>query len=225
MFAGRPQEGARAQGRPERRRVGGRLRPQRHRPADDRPRRPGSRRSCSRCSRFIFALQHLGDHPGRADAGERPHGDCRCSWPSLVWVIYNVVGIAHAGPVRLLQERSCSRPACRWPLYVLVAPIEFVSGPDRAAPLAGRPTLRQHARRPPPAGRPSPCSPRRSASAHPCSSCILPFSLRPAGRPDRLRGAGVRSCRPSSSRSSPPCTSAAPCTPSTDRAETATDLT
>ena len=57
-------------------------------------------------------LQHLGDHPGRPDAGERPHRPARRFMAILVWVIFNVVGIKNQGS-SATSRTCCSRPACR----------------------------------------------------------------------------------------------------------------
>jgi F-type H+-transporting ATPase subunit a len=43
-----------------------------------------------------------------------------------VWVVYNVVGVKHQGFFGYLKS-SCFPPGVPWPLYFLVAPIEFVS--------------------------------------------------------------------------------------------------
>ena len=72
MLAARRQR-ARAHRRPERRRVDRRLRPERHHPADDGPGRAGLHALLPDAVHLHLRLQHLGDHPGRADAGERPH--------------------------------------------------------------------------------------------------------------------------------------------------------
>jgi F-type H+-transporting ATPase subunit a len=44
----------------------------------------------------------------------------------IVWIVYNSVGIKHQGFFRYLKN-SCFPPGVPKPLYVLVAPIEFVS--------------------------------------------------------------------------------------------------
>jgi F-type H+-transporting ATPase subunit a len=43
----------------------------------------------------------------------------------LVWVIFNFLGVKHQG-IRYLKN-VCFPPGVPWPLYILVAPIEFVS--------------------------------------------------------------------------------------------------
>jgi F-type H+-transporting ATPase subunit a len=44
----------------------------------------------------------------------------------VVWLVYNTVGIKHQGFFGYLKS-SCFPPGVPWPLYFLVAPIEFVS--------------------------------------------------------------------------------------------------
>lgn len=44
----------------------------------------------------------------------------------LVWVIFNVVGIKHQGPIGYFKNMAFP-PGVPWPLYILVAPIEIVS--------------------------------------------------------------------------------------------------
>ena len=44
----------------------------------------------------------------------------------VVWLVYNTVGIKHQGFFGYLKN-SCFPPGVPWPLYFLVAPIEFVS--------------------------------------------------------------------------------------------------
>ena len=69
----------------------------------------------------------------------------------LVWVLYNVVGHQDQGLVSYFKN-SMFPPGVPKALYILVTPIEFVST-FLVRPLSpGRPTLRQHARRPPAAG-------------------------------------------------------------------------
>ena len=59
----------------------------------------------------------------------------------------------------------------------------------------------------------------------PCAQADLRAAVRHAGLPHRLRGPGRRSCRPTSSRSSPPSTSAARPIPSTDPTHSPHDST
>ena len=44
----------------------------------------------------------------------------------VVWLVYNSVGVKHQGFFGYLKN-SCFPPGVPWPLYFLVAPIEFVS--------------------------------------------------------------------------------------------------
>jgi F-type H+-transporting ATPase subunit a len=44
----------------------------------------------------------------------------------IVWVVYNTVGVKHQGFFKYLKN-SCFPPGVPKPLYILVAPIEFVS--------------------------------------------------------------------------------------------------
>ncbi len=105
---------------------------------------------------FLFTLvhvhlrpQHLGHRPRRADAGERTH--CTAD-------VHGPAGVGHlprrrhreAGPLGLLQERDVPAWRALAPLLPGVAD-RARAGPDRPAAVAGRSTLRQHARRPPPA--------------------------------------------------------------------------
>ena len=67
----------------------------------------------------------------------------------MVWVIYNVVGFMKQGPLHYFKNSA-------WPAGVPMAINILLGRPDRVrvglhrpAVLAGRPTLRQHARRSP----------------------------------------------------------------------------
>ena len=44
----------------------------------------------------------------------------------LVWFIFNIVGIIKQGPFGYFKS-MCFPPGVPWPLYILIAPIEFVS--------------------------------------------------------------------------------------------------
>jgi F-type H+-transporting ATPase subunit a len=44
----------------------------------------------------------------------------------LVWLIFNIVGIVKQGPLKYFKN-MCFPPGVPWPLYILIAPIEFVS--------------------------------------------------------------------------------------------------
>ena len=133
---------------------------------------------------------------------------------SLVWFIYNIVGIAKQGFFGYFKN-AMFPPGVPWPLYILVSPIELVADHHRAAAVPVRPTLRQHARGPLAADELRHhhglvCGACRSSSSSgrprsPCSSRSPPSRC------------SCRSCRRSSSRSSPPSTSAAPCIPTTDQ--------
>ena len=68
----------------------------------------------------------------------------------IVWVIFIAVGLKHQGPGYF--KSALFPPGVPKALYILVTPIEFISTFLRAALLPGRPSLRQHARRPHPAG-------------------------------------------------------------------------
>ena len=160
-------------------------------------------------------LQHLRDHPVRPDAGERPHGAARCSWRSSSGSSTTSSASRKQGffgyfknilfPPGVPKAALHPRDADRVHLDVLVRPLS-----------PGGPTLRQHARRPPAARRRfAVLTARCSTPPYDRRSGRCPFA--PARRPHRLRDPRRRSCRPTSSRSSPPCTSAAPCTPSTDQ--------
>ena len=94
-----------------------------------------------------LVLQHLGSHPLRADAGQRPHRDAD---------VPRAVGVGdlqrrrhrQAGPLSLLQGHHV--PAGRAQAHLHPRDSHRVGIDDpRAAPLARGPTLRQHARRPP----------------------------------------------------------------------------
>ena len=93
----------------------------------------------------------------------------------LVWVIFNTVGIENQGLFGYFKSMMFP-PGVPWPLYILVTPIEFISALFvRPLSLVG-PALRQHARRPPPAGH------LRRASRPRCAALsftivLFPFSF------------------------------------------------
>ncbi len=122
-----------------------------------------TRRCCSRCSRSssfcnIWEIMPFAQMPVNA----------RIALPLffalLVWVIYNIVGIEQAGLLRLLQGRRCSRRACPGRSTFSWRRSSSCTMHHRAAALASRPSLRQHARRPPAADHASPSSRPRSWS-------------------------------------------------------------
>jgi F-type H+-transporting ATPase subunit a len=44
----------------------------------------------------------------------------------VVWVLYMVLGVVKQGPLKYFKN-MCFPPGVPWPLYFLVAPIEFIS--------------------------------------------------------------------------------------------------
>ena len=132
----------------------------------------------------------------------------------LVWVLFNFIGIKRQGFFGYFKSMLFP-PGVPKALYILVTPIELVSTlfvrPLSlsvrlfANMLAGHLLLvsfavhHRHAVHPEDHSRHLAGLARRSSSASPASSCWWP------------------SCKRSSSRFSPPCTSAARCTPSTEQ--------
>ena len=71
-----------------------------HHPADDGPRRPArGRRSCSRCSRFIFVCNIWEIIPGRPDAGERPHRPAAVHGPARLGASSTSSASSKQGPI------------------------------------------------------------------------------------------------------------------------------
>ena len=91
----------------------------------------------------------------------------------LVWVIFNVVGVVEAGPCDYITA-SCSHPGVPKALYILVHADRVRLGVLRPAAVAERPTLRQHARRPPDPGDVRGAVVRRCGRAK-VQAIILPF--------------------------------------------------
>ena len=174
-----------------------------------------TRRSCSRCSRFIFVVQHLGDHPGRPDAGERPHR--AAAVPGAARVGASTTSSASRSRASSATSRRRSFPPgvpkaaatsssrrSSSSSIIIVRPLSL-SVRLFANMLAGHLLLielrRDH---------------RRAVRDPVVTIVILPFSCVPADRASPASRCWWRSCRRSSSPFSPPCTSAAPCTPSTE---------
>jgi F-type H+-transporting ATPase subunit a len=68
----------------------------------------------------------------------------------ITWVFFIAVGFKHQGPIKYLKS-ALFPPGVPAALYLLVTPIEFIST-FIVRPFSRGPTLRQHARRPHPAG-------------------------------------------------------------------------
>ena len=170
---------------------------------------------------FIFALNIWGIVPG----AQMPV-NARIALPMfmalLVWVIYLVVGIAKQGPIGYFKN-AMFPPGVPIFLYVLVSPIELVQILIVRPLSPGGPTLRQHARRPPSSHE---LRSHHGVALEPVAADRhLAVLARPADRSHRLSRCWCASCRRSSSRSSPRCTSVARCTPTTDTEKRSTDLT
>ena len=158
--------------------------------------------------------QHHRDHPDRCRCRPTPAWPARWSWPSSCGSSSSSSASSTRAPAT--SRTRCSRPGVPKALYILVTPIEFISTflvrPFSLAVrlfanmLAGHILLVTFAR----------AAPTRSSRPTPLAQADLRPAVRDAGLPHRLRGPGLRSCRPTSSRSSPPSTSAARSTPSTD---------
>ena len=127
----------------------------------------------------------------------------------LTWVFFIAVGVKHQGPKYFWN--AVAPPGVPKALYILVTPDRDPLDLHRAALLPGRATLRQHARRPHPAGDLQRALHHavlgHAAGRWSCRSRSPCSSASPASR------SWWRSCRPTSSPSSPPSTSVAPMHP------------
>jgi F-type H+-transporting ATPase subunit a len=108
-----------------RRRVGLRLRAQRHRARDDRQGgaalRPGPRHAVLLHRRE----QHVRHHPAVPAAGTSKIA-IPLGLAAIVWVIYNYLGIKRMGFVGYFKAMMFP-PGIPWPVYIVLAPIEFLS--------------------------------------------------------------------------------------------------
>ena len=106
----------------------------------------------------------------------------------ITWLVFNAVGVIKQGPGGYLKN-TLFPPGVPGPCYISVTPHRVHLGLHRAALLPGRPTLRQHARRPHPAGHLRRAVNRARAGTDPLAG-RHPLR-RHVRRHDRLRGLGV----------------------------------